>query len=217
MSLDVGRAEVLLEPVELGGAGDRHDPALLRQQPGERDLRGRRLLLACDALQQIDQRLVFLQRLRRKTRQYLPEVPSPSLVSLLIAPVRKPLPSGLGHETDAQFLAGVENPIGLRPTRPKRILVLKRGDRVNRVGAADGLRTWLREAEMLHLALGDQVLDRGGYVLDRHVRVDAMLIEEINHLDAQPLQRRVAHLADVLGPVCGARVIGQTTASKAQN
>jgi hypothetical protein len=29
--LDVGRAEVLLEPVELGGAGDRHDPRLLRR------------------------------------------------------------------------------------------------------------------------------------------------------------------------------------------
>jgi hypothetical protein len=40
--------------MQLGAAGNRHDPRLLRQQPGERDLRGRRLLLACDALQQID-------------------------------------------------------------------------------------------------------------------------------------------------------------------
>jgi len=30
--LDVGRAEVLLKPVEFGGAGDRHDPRLLSHQ-----------------------------------------------------------------------------------------------------------------------------------------------------------------------------------------
>ena len=34
-----------------------------------------------------------------------------------------------------------------------------------------------------------------------------MLVEEINHLDAQPLQRRVAHLADVLGPAVEARLL----------
>ena len=34
-----------------------------------------------------------------------------------------------------------------------------------------------------------------------------MLVEEIDHLDAQPLQRRVAHLADVLGPAVEARLL----------
>ena len=32
--LDRSRGDVLLEAVELGGARDRHDPRLLRQQPG---------------------------------------------------------------------------------------------------------------------------------------------------------------------------------------
>ena len=45
---EVGRAEVLLQPVQLGRAGDRHDPRLLRQQPGERDLRRRRPLARGD-------------------------------------------------------------------------------------------------------------------------------------------------------------------------
>ena len=39
-----GGAEVLLEAMQLGRAGNRHDPRLLAQQPGERDLRRRRLL-----------------------------------------------------------------------------------------------------------------------------------------------------------------------------
>ena len=32
-----------------------------------------------------------------------------------------------------------------------------------------------------------------------------MLVEEIDHLDAEPLERRVAHLADVFGPAVQAR------------
>ena len=71
---DAGPAEVLFEPVGLGGAGDRHDPGLLRQEPRERDPRGGGLLLAGDALEQIHQRLVLLQRLRREARQDAPEV-----------------------------------------------------------------------------------------------------------------------------------------------
>ena len=34
-----------------------------------------------------------------------------------------------------------------------------------------------------------------------------MLVEEIDGLDTQPLQRRVAHLADVLGPAIEARLL----------
>ena len=45
---DLSRPDVLLEPMQPGGAGNRHDPRLLRQQPAERDLRGGRLLLTCD-------------------------------------------------------------------------------------------------------------------------------------------------------------------------
>jgi len=41
---DVGRCDVLLEAAELRGAWDRNDPRLLGEQPGERDLRGGRLL-----------------------------------------------------------------------------------------------------------------------------------------------------------------------------
>src|SRR6516225_7306461 len=39
--LEIWRADILFEPVQLGGAGDRHHPRPLRQQPSERDLSGR--------------------------------------------------------------------------------------------------------------------------------------------------------------------------------
>ena len=39
----------------------------------------------------------------------------------------------------------------------------------------------------LDLAGFDQVLDRAGRILDRHIRIDAMLIVEIDRVDLQPL------------------------------
>jgi hypothetical protein len=39
-------------------------------------------------------------------------------------------------------------------------------------------------AEMLDLALGDQIFDRPSHVLDRYVRIDAVLIEKVDGLDA---------------------------------
>src|SRR5689334_14182959 len=50
----VRRTEVLLEAVDLGGAGDGHHPRLAREDPGQRDLRGGRLLLRRNALHEVD-------------------------------------------------------------------------------------------------------------------------------------------------------------------
>ncbi len=74
------------------------------------------------------------------------------------------------------------------------------GDRLDGVGAADRLRAGLGQAEMLDLALLDQVLDRAGHVLDRHVGIDAVLIEQIDAVGPEPLQRASATCLDVLRP-----------------
>jgi hypothetical protein len=79
-------------------------------------------------------------------------------------------------------------------------MVLDRRHRLHGVGLADVLGARFRKPEMPDLAFRDQLLDRARHVLDWHVRVNAMLVEEVDGLDTQPLQRRVAHLADVLGP-----------------
>jgi hypothetical protein len=44
--------------------------------------------------------------------------------------------------------------------------------------------------EMLDLPFRDQVLEGAGDVLDRHVRIDAVLVEEVDQVDLEPLQRR---------------------------
>ena len=55
---DICGAEIFFQPGQLRGPWNRNDPRLLRQQPGERNLRGRRLLL-------------FANEVSRSTRAWL--------------------------------------------------------------------------------------------------------------------------------------------------
>ena len=105
-----------------------------------------------------------------------------------------------GDEADPQLLERRQD-VRFRLPPPQRVFALQRRDRLDRMRAADGLHAGLREAEVLHLALLDQVLHRPGDVLDRHVRVDAVLVEEVDGLDPEPLER-----ASVTAWMCSGRL-----------
>lgn len=53
---------------------------------------------------------------------------------------------------------------------------------------------------MLDLTLGDEVANRAGHVLDRYVRIDPMLVQQVDGFDAEPLQGAFDGLANVLRP-----------------
>ena len=72
--LDVGRGDVLLQAVQLRRAGDRDDPRLLGEQPGERDLRGRCVLPFRDPGQQLDEGAIRLPGVRVEARDGVAEV-----------------------------------------------------------------------------------------------------------------------------------------------
>ncbi len=57
---------------------------------------------------------------------------------------------------------------------------------------------------MLDLALGDQVLDGTGDVFDRHGAIDAMLVEQVDAVGLQALERSLRHRLDALGTAVGA-------------
>jgi hypothetical protein len=65
--------------------------------------------------------------------------------------------------------------------------------------AADGAHARLGHSEVADLPGLDQFLDGAGDVLDRHLRVDAVLVEQVDGVGAEPAQRAVDGLADVLG------------------
>jgi hypothetical protein len=82
---------------------------------------------------------------------------------------------------------------------------LESGERLDGVCATNRLRACLGKAEVLDLARLNQFLHRAGDVFDRHVRVDPVLIEQVDGLDLEPLERPFDSLLDVLRPAVEAR------------
>ena len=87
------------------------------------------------------------------------------------------------NESDAQFFQCRHHRF-FRLSPEQGVLTLQRRHRLHRMGAADRLCARFREAEVLDLALLNQFLHRARNVFDRHVQVDAMLIEKIDGIDS---------------------------------
>ena len=68
------------------------------------------------------------------------------------------------------------------------------------VGAADRLDASFGQTEVPDLALADEFADGAGDVLDRHVRVDPVLVQQVDAVCPQPLERRFHHVPDALRP-----------------
>src|ERR1035437_9481898 len=71
---NVDRASVFLEPVQLGGSRDGHDPRLLGKQPGQSKLGGSHMLSCSDSSQHVDQRTIRLAGFGCKARYRVAEV-----------------------------------------------------------------------------------------------------------------------------------------------
>ena len=107
------------------------------------------------------------------------------------------------HEADAE-LAQQRDDARLEVALPQRVLALQRRDRMHGVRAADRLLARLGQAEEAHLALAHELGHRADDVLDRHRGIDAVLVEQVDVVGAQPAQRAFDRLADVLGPAVDA-------------
>ena len=71
--------------------------------------------------------------------------------------------------------------------------------------ATDGLRASFRKAEVLNLPLLNQVLHGSRDVFDRHVRVNTVLVEEVDGINLESLQRGLGDVLDVIRPTVDAR------------
>ena len=111
-----------------------------------------------------------------------------------ILPVRKPLPSGLNGTKPIPSSSSVGR-ISASGSRHHSEYSLCR--------AVTGWTAWARrmvlragfgQAEVLDLALADQLLHRAGHVLDRHVRIDAVLVEQVDGVGLEALERGLGDL-----------------------
>ena len=73
------------------------------------------------------------------------------------------------------------------------------GHGLHRMSAADRGGASLGQAEMLDLALSDQVTDCAHDILDRRIGIDTVLVEEIDRIGTKPPERRLDDLANVCG------------------
>ena len=104
---------------------------------------------------------------------------------------------GEGEEADAELLAGVED-LALDAALEQRVLALEARDRMDGGGATQVRHERFREADVADLARLDELRESSDRLLDRRPRVDAMLLVEVDRLDAEPAQARLARRADVL-------------------
>src|SRR5215207_4167300 len=73
------------------------------------------------------------------------------------------------------------------------------------LGSPDCLWAGLRQAEAAHFSRLHEVAHRTHRVLDGRVRVDPVLVVEVDHLDPEPLETGLAGLAHVVGPAVDAQ------------
>ena len=104
---------------------------------------------------------------------------------------------GVGDEADAE-LAQRRQHLVLDVAAEQRVLALDRGDGVDGVRAPDRVGRRLAEPDVADLALLHQLGQRADGLLDRRVRVHAVLVVEVDVVGAQPLERALERLPDVL-------------------
>jgi hypothetical protein len=75
------------------------------------------------------------------------------------------------------------------------------------VCAPDRLHSCFRKAEVLDLPFPNQILHRSGHVFDGHLRVNTVLIEQIDGLDLESLERGLSDLLDMLWPTIHAHLL----------
>ena len=182
----------------LGGSRDRHDPRLLRQQPGQGDLRRRHALALRYLPQHAHQRLIGPARFGAEARHHVAKIAAVKGGVLGDGAGEKALAERAEwHQTDAQRCQRRQD-FTLRLAPPQRIFALQRRDRLHRVSSPNGLRTGFRQAEILHFPFANQLLHRTGHLLDRHLGIDTVLIQQIDRLHPQALQRTFHRLANML-------------------
>ena len=138
-----------------------------------------------DAAKQINQGLIRLERLRREARQGTAEVRTVELrVFVNLAGEIALAQRTVCDQADAQFLKRRYHFL-FRSPRPQRVFALQRGERLDGVGAPDRLHASFGKAEVLDLASLNQIFHRTRYVFDWYVRVNPMLIEQVDDVNLE--------------------------------
>ena len=157
----------------------------LREHPGKGELGGGHLLFPGELLDRFDDRQVVLEVVLVHAGVVAAEVALAEIGARPEAAGQKaPAEWRIGHEADPQLFTNSEDLL-LQPTFPQREFRLERRDRMDRMGATNGLRGRLRETEVPDLAGFDELGHCSDRLFDRGVRVDPVLVVEVDVVQAE--------------------------------
>ena len=196
---ELRRGDVLLQPAATFGAGDRHDVLATRQHPRQRQLPGGHAAVAGQPTHTLHDREVAGQVRVGEAGVVTTEVVVRQVVDAgERAGQEAATQRAVGDDPDAE-LSRRRHDLLLQLTAPQRPLGLQRRDGMRRRGSPQGVRVDLGQTEVSHLARLDQLAHGTDGVLDRHLRVTTVQVVEVDVVDAQATQRRVAGLVHVAG------------------
>ncbi len=142
--------------------------------------------------------MIGLERLGLEARQRVAEIaPIKRCIPADFTGEKPPAQRAVGHKADSQFFQRRQN-FRFRTSPPERIFVLQRRHRLHGMGTADGLHPGFGKAEVPYFTLPDQLFHRSGHILDRHFRIDSMLIEQIDGVGPESFKGSFGDFFDML-------------------
>ncbi len=198
--MDVAGGGVFFEVLAALGAGNGNEVNAFAEDPGEGELAGLDTFAIGDGADAIDEDLVLIEVVAGEA--WVARFAKVLSVELRVfgdgAGEEAAAEGRVGDEADAE-LAADRDDFGFGVALPKGVFGLESGDGVNFVGASDGGGGGFRKAEVFNLASFDELGHGADGVFDRGVGIDAVLVVEIDVIEAEALERSIAGLADVLG------------------
>jgi hypothetical protein len=190
--------QILFQVFDAFSARDRHNIFALRQHPREGQLRGCASLLAShlfDSRRELDVALKIVTLESRRVSAHI--IGRKIFKALELAGEKAASQRAIGNEADAELAANTQDAV-LGIAGPKGVFVLERGDGMHGVRATQSLGTRFGHADVTDFAFLDEFLHCAERVLDWYVGIDAVLVIEVDIIDAEPSQARLAGAADVI-------------------
>src|SRR6266545_6839367 len=193
-------ADVFLHVFAVFGPGNGDDVFPLVEQPCQCELAGRAPLLTGERFDATHEIQVLLEVLALKAWMVLAPVAVGDVFgTLYLACEESPAERTVGDEADPELAHGGQDLV-LHVAAPQRVLRLEGGDRMHRVCAPYRLGGRLGQPEKPHLPCTHQIRHRPNSLLDWHGAIDAVLIVQVDVIDAEASQRGIARGLYVFGP-----------------
>jgi len=151
-------ANVLGEVSFVTGASDGNNVRALCKQPGERNLRRRRVFLFREPFQPLDNGQVLGQVLGQEAWKRTAVVGTVELGIAVDFSCQEALANGRPwNKADSEFIAGIKDSVRLNVPCPHRVFGLNSGDRLHGMCAADRSYTSLGKSKVQDFAFIDEV------------------------------------------------------------